>query len=301
MPKWVKRTGVMAICIAMTALTTTGAVDRFLGWCGLDQLQRANTRYLDDAFDSALAGFLILSGIKSGLAVVEGSTVGVGASVQVGDVVQPIYDYVDTAWKAAMAGASIIAVMKMALQGLTLIDHWALALLLVFCLLWSLTGWLAPRVPGLLRALKEAIRFGTALCFILYLLLPLTILAAGLISRHITAPVLQSSQEELKAIDKTLSPESLYQHFFIEGQGDEDLSIFDLKGKIQKMGKGVKALMAYLKLETGRIAALTIKLVAAYLFDCIVFPLFFGLILMTVIKSAVRYMFELDRPGNAPD
>ena len=65
------------------------------------------------------------------------------------------------------------------------------------------------------------------------------------------------------------------------------------------MGQGVKALMAYLKLETGRIAALTIKLVAAYLFDCIVFPLFFGLILMTVIKSTVRYMFELDRTGGA--
>lgn len=297
MPDWVKRGTIIGVLCLTMVLAANGRVDRILGWCGLDHLQQANTRYLDDAFDSALTGFLILSGIKSGLAVVEGSTVGVGVNVQLGDVVQPVYDYVDTAWKAAMAGASIIAVMKLALQGLTLIDHWALVFLLVLWLLWSLFDWIAPQRTALRGALKEAIRFGTGLCFILYLLLPLTVSAAGIISRHITAPVLQSSQQEFKTISEALAPESLYQRFFPEGQGDEDLASFDLKAKIKRMGQGVKALMAYLKLETARIAALTIKFIAAYLFDCILFPLFFGLILMTVIKSAVRYLFELDRAG----
>jgi hypothetical protein len=300
MPNWVKRTAVIMVLCTLMVLAALGVVDRLLGWCGLNRLQQANTQYLDSTFDDALAGFLILSGIKSGLAVVEGSTVGVGVNVQLGDVVQPVYDYVDTAWKAAMAGASIIAVMKLALQGLALVDHWALAFLLLLWVLWSLADWIVARWTGFHGSLKEAIRFCTGLCVILYLLLPLTILAAGLISRHITAPVLQSSQEELKAIGESLSPEGLYQRFLPQGQNEEDLSSFDLKGKIKKMGQGIKALMAYLKLETEHIAALTLKLIAAYLFDCIIFPLLFGLILMTMIKSAVRYLFELDRPGADP-
>ena len=33
----------------------------------------------------------------------------------------------------------------------------------------------------------------------------------------------------------------------------------------------------------------------AYLFDCILFPLLFGLILITMIKGGVHYFFDLSR------
>ncbi|MDA8141283.1 MAG: hypothetical protein M0036_21790 [Desulfobacteraceae bacterium] len=297
----IKRAVAIISLIAALGLTVTGTMDRLLGWCGLDRLEKANTQYLDSAFNNALAGFLILSGIKSGLAVVTGSSVGVGVNIELGDVVQPVYDYVDTAWKAAMAGASILVVMKMALQGLSLIDHWALALLLLFWLIWCLTGWWWAKGTRWRRSLEGALRFCAALCAMLYLLLPLTISGAGLISKHITAPVVQQSQEQLKSVREALAPETLYQRFFSDGQGEEELSAFDLKGRIKRMGQEVKTLIAYFKMQTEQLAALTLKLIAAYLFDCILFPLFFGLVLMTMIKSGVRFLFELDRRGVAGD
>jgi len=298
MPEWIKRAVVFILLLAALVLAMQGVLDRGLAWCGLNRLEQTNAHYLDSAFDSALAGFLILSGIKSGLAIVEGSSVGVGVNVQLGDVVQPVYDYVDIAWRAAMAGASVIVLMQLALQGLALVDQWALTL---FLLMWTagwLVAWMFPRAAQMRLTLKAGTRFSATLCLALYLLLPLTIWGASLISRHITKPLHDSSQARFETLGKALSPEGLYQRFFPEIEGADEISTFDFKGKIAKMGREVKALAAYLKLETEHMAATTLKLIAAYLFDCILFPLFFGLILMTMLKSGVRYLFELDRLGS---
>ena len=298
MPQWIKRTLVTILLLAAIVLAARGVIDRGLGWCGLNRLTETNARYLDRAFDSALAGFMILSGIKSGLAIVEGSSVGVGVNVELGDVVQPVYDYVDIAWRAAMAGASVIALMQLALQGLAMVDHWALAL---FFLMWII-AWLAaglwPRRFQRHAILKAGVRFTATLCLALYLLLPLTISGASLISQRITQPLHDSSQAQFETLGTALSPEGLYRRFFPEGEDADETSPFDFKGKISKMGREVKALAAFLKLETEHLAATTLKLIAAYLFDCILFPLFFGLILMTMLKSGVRYLFELDRTSS---
>lgn len=290
MPDWLKRAVILILLLAALVLAAGEVVDRGLGWCGLSHLERVNGQYLDSAFDSALAGFLILSGIKSGLSIVEGSSVGIGVNVQLGDVVQPVYDYVDIAWRAAMAGASVVVVMQLALQGLAMVDHWALFMLLLIWVTWLLGIWIFPSAQSAHRILKAGIRFSVALCLVLYLLLPLTITGASAVSQRITKPLLESSQAEFKSVGEELSPEGLHRRFFPEGEEADELSAFDLKGKISKMSDGVKALAAYLKLETERLAAATLKFIAAYLFDCILFPLFFGLILMTMLKSGVRYL-----------
>lgn len=297
MPHRIRRIALILVLIGAAALAATGALDRGLGWCGLDRLARANDGYLDRAFDRALAGFLLLSGIKSGLAIVEGSSVGVGVQVELGDAVQPAYDYVDTAWKAAMAGASIIALMKLALQGLTLIDHWALFAALVLWLAYFPALWWFPRGAALQKIFGRAGRFTVTLCVMLYLLLPLTIAGAALLSQRITAPLVESSHDQLETLGQALTPEHIQEKFFPQ-ESETSSSLFDLKEKIAQMGQGVKALMAYLKLESERMAALTIRLMAAYLFDCILFPLVFGLILMTIIKSGVQTIFALDRGGS---
>jgi hypothetical protein len=290
MPEWLKKALILIILLSALVPVAGGVVDRGLGWCGLSALERVNERYLDNAFDSALAGFLILSGVKSGLAIVEGSSVGIGVDVQLGDVVQPVYDYVDIAWRAAMAGASVIVVMQLALEGLAMVDHWTLFLLLLFSALWLLCGWIFPRAQRTQQMLKAGIRFSVSLCLALYLLLPLTITGASAVSRQITKPLLESSQAEFQTVGDELSPEGLHRRFFPEGEEADELSAFDLKGKISKMGDGVKALAAYLKLKTERLAAATLKYIAAYLFDCILFPLFFGLVLMAMLRSGMRYL-----------
>lgn len=284
---------VLAVLISTMIFAALGWVDRGLQTCGLKYVNETNNRYLDDAFDRALTGFLLLSTIKSGLAVVEGSEVGIGFNLELGDVVQPIYDYVDIAWRAALAGGSIIVGMQLALKGLRLIDQWAFMGLIVVVAGYYLSVWWLPQKKGLHLGFKDGIRFITTLCVALYLLLPLSVTGAAALSQKVTRPMVDASHEELEAISSALSPEHISQHF-LAGESGQGISALDLKSALANAGNGVKALITYLKSETSRIAALTIQLIAAYLFDCVLFPLLFALIFITVLKSGARYVFELN-------
>ena len=69
---------VLAACIILTAL---GYTDRLLGWCGLNRLSASNSAYLKDSFDKSVKGFLVISTVKTGVAVITGSSVGVGFKI----------------------------------------------------------------------------------------------------------------------------------------------------------------------------------------------------------------------------
>jgi hypothetical protein len=277
------------ICLAF--LSATGRLDRGLDWCGLKYLSQTNGRYLDDAFQKSLSGFLLLSGIKSGLAVVEGSEVGVGFSLELGDVVQPVYDYVDIAWKAALAGGSIIVGMQLALKGLGLLDHWILAGVLLALVFKLLTFRYLPRWDRLNQGLTEAVRFGTSMSVAFYLLLPLAVTGAAVLSDHITRPMLDASHEQLKLIEKEIRPAHLNQEVLAD-MAAESLSAPSLRTRLADTAAGIQMLITFLRTQTDKVAALAFQLIAAYVFDCILFPLFFGLILMTMLRSGVRYFFE---------
>ncbi len=289
-----KRWIMIIVLMGATALSAVGYTDRVLGWIGTRHLSQANDAYLENAFDKSLSGFLLLSSIKSGLAVVEGSEVGIGFNLELGDIVQPVYDYVDIAWKAALAGGSIIVGMQLALESLTLIDHWSLAGLLFLLAAKLLCSWLWPQRNGLHQGMREAVRFATTLTVACYLLLPLSVIGAAALSHHITRPMIEASHEELKRIEEELSPRQVNQSSLAD-LAEESLTNPSLKQKISETSAGIKKLISFLKTETDRIAALTLKLIAAYLFDCILFPLLFGLILITMIKGGVHYFFDLSR------
>lgn len=289
-----KRWLIIIALIGVTALSAAGYTDRALNWIGTGHLARANNTYLDDAFDKSLTGFLLLSSIKSGLAVVEGSQVGIGFNLELGDIVQPVYDYVDIAWKAALAGGSIIIGMQLALKSLALMDHWLLAGSLLLLTAKMLSRWIWPRRSGLHQGIGEALRFATTLTVACYLLLPLSVTGAAALSHTITGPMIEASHQELRRIEKEMSPGKADQTALAD-LAQESFSAPSLKKKLSETSTGIQMLVSFLKTETDRIAALTLKLIAAYVFDCILFPLLFGLILITMIKGGVHYFFDLSR------
>ena len=58
------------------------------------------------------ASFLIVSTLKSSLAVIEGSDIGVGFSLEVGDIMQATYDLVDFTWKILLYGILLMTFSK---------------------------------------------------------------------------------------------------------------------------------------------------------------------------------------------
>ena len=56
--------------------------------------------------------FLLVSTLKSSLAMIEGSDVGFGFRLEVGDIVQSTYDLVDFTWKMLLYGILLITFSK---------------------------------------------------------------------------------------------------------------------------------------------------------------------------------------------
>ena len=81
-----------------------------------DALNEKAIELIDDALVRDQVTFLGISAIKASLAMVEGSTVGIGIEVQVGDIVQPAYDYIDFFWKMFLYAFMIMGFYKLLLE-----------------------------------------------------------------------------------------------------------------------------------------------------------------------------------------
>ena len=66
--------GLLLLCVILSA---AGVMDSLLGLFGLEALNGSNRDYLQAAFDESVKGFIILSALKCGVAVLEGSHIGV--------------------------------------------------------------------------------------------------------------------------------------------------------------------------------------------------------------------------------
>ena len=151
----IKRILLIIVLLSGIVLAVTGYLDRSIDVLGLGKVAAANEAYLQNAFDQALTGFLVLSGIKSGLAIVEGSEIGLGFSLEIGDVVQAAYDYVDIAWKTALAGGTILMITRLILQTIVVLDQWSLALLLGSWVVLLLYRWYWPQFTNSIYFIKD--------------------------------------------------------------------------------------------------------------------------------------------------
>ena len=277
-------------CFAAAA----GYMDKTINFMGMQRVGNANDAYLQKAFDRSLSGFLILSGIKSGLAVIEGSEVGIGFNLEIGDIVQSVYDYVDIAWKTALAGGTVLLITRMSLEAVTTIDHWCLALMLLVTIVFLFIEWFFTAHARLANVFREAMLFLLVMTLTLYYILPLGITAASFVSRKITGPLIQSSQEGFEKINQEFSPSRINNQLFADDV-DEDDSIFsalDFTAKYEMTRERIRQIGKYFKDKTTLMATLTFQLVAGYLFDCIIFPLTFFVVLYVLTKSLVTFLIR---------
>jgi hypothetical protein len=287
-PLWI------VLLLASIPVAAAGWFDVPLQHAGLRALAESNQQYLERSIDKAVTGFLILSGIKTGLAVIEGSEVGIGFNLEVGDLVQSIYDYVDIAWKTALAGGTVILLTRLLLQVTVLLDHWTLAatlaaLLVLLSLRWFLPGW--RRTAYLL---KDAVFFLLIFTIVCYLLVPFSIAGAAFLSEKITDPLIEESQRSFEGIKQDFSAENLQSRLFPEEvqPGGGWLSALLFKGDTEAAKAHFREQAEYFRQQSRNIAIWTLQLIAGYLFDSIVFPAVFFILLFVLVKGALNYLFE---------
>ena len=289
-----KKIVVLVVLFLACFAAAAGVLDKGIGFFGMQYVGDTNDAYLQDAFDRSLAGFLVLSAIKSGLAVIEGSEVGIGFNLEIGDIVQSVYDYVDIAWKTALAGGTILLITRLCLEAVATFDHWVLTSLLLVMVVFLILEWFFAAYARLANVFRETLLFLLVMTLTLYYILPLGITAASFVSRKITAPLIQSSQEGFEMVNTEFSPARINSQLFAE-DADADDSIFsalDFTAKYEMTRERIRQIGTYFKDKTTLMATLTIQLVAGYLFDCIIFPLTFFVILYVLTKSLVNFLIR---------
>jgi hypothetical protein len=288
--QYTKKILLLVVVLCAVILAAAGHTDLLVDSVGMGKISDANFAYLNDAFDRSLSGFLVLSGIKSGLAIIEGSEVGIGFNLEIGDIVQAVYDYVDVAWKTALAGGTVLLLTRLCLEAVALIDHWCLSLMLLGVGVYLIFSWFLPGCQKTTRIVREATLFLAVMTVILYVILPISITGASYLSKKITQPIIEETQAGFEDIHRDFSPGYPNKGFFPDDVKEESLFPgFDFKAKYENTRDRIQYIGRFFKERTHRMAVLTLKLIAGYVFDCIIFPLTFFVVLYLFTKNIVNF------------
>ncbi|RJP72598.1 MAG: hypothetical protein C4532_05895 [Candidatus Abyssobacteria bacterium SURF_17] len=172
---------------------------------GYEAINEKALDIVDGALMENVRTFAVVSGIKAGLAVIEGSTMGaVIVTVEIGDLAQPVYDFVDYVWKILVYALLVLSLYKFILEfgllsfGVRILGVGVLVGA-VRILAFSGEG-KTPRshiyqvigeyLPILTRA---AILSGLLLAY----LAPITVLASHSLERFLTEPVKERESEAI--------------------------------------------------------------------------------------------------------
>lgn len=297
--KRVKNAILIFALVLLAFLSASGLLEKAAGKIGFNRIDEANKTYIAQSFDASMNGFLILSAIKSGLAVIEGSEVGVGFNLEVGDVVQSVYDYVDVAWKTALMGGTVLLLTQLLLQVVALINHWCLALAVLFFLgiRIQMMGPQTENKPSLL--LRNLFSMFTVMTVALYVIFPLSIQGAAWLSGKITNPLMTEAREGFSSVKEDLSVESLSNKLFPDDSNSQStwMDRLNLSGQYEKAKRHLKALANYLAKKAEEISVWTIKLIAGYVFDCLIFPATFFVLLYLFTRFSFQYLLNMSLVG----
>ncbi|MDT8318180.1 MAG: hypothetical protein RQ824_09370, partial [bacterium] len=284
--KRIVRPIIILLLVAGIIFSATGRSDRFIGKLGTESLSRSNDLYLQASFDRALKGFLAMSALKMGLAVIKdseaGISVGFSTQLHIGGLVQSVYDYVDIAWKTLLAGSGILLGMRYILDALSLVDSPSLALTLAVLLAMLALKWYFPSLSRSYRLTRDLALIMTIITLSIYLVVPLSIFGASFLSKQITAPSIIEAHEGVNSIKLELFPES----------SGLEKGIYE---RLRAAKEQLEEVALYFKIRAKKMTVWIIKIITGYVFDCIVFPLSLFVVLFWLLKSSASYVFGINR------
>lgn len=285
------------ILAVLLLLTLSGLTARMTGKLTAS-LARRNQVYLDDSITDTAHLMLPVGAAKAAADAVEGSTINIeagavfakaGMSIEAGDILQPMLDYINIAWKVLLISMVYLVTAKSILVGTDAIATPLLIVSLFAFLISSLAAMILKSDHPVRQALQ---RVGSLflLCSLLFLLIiPLTVTGSAYLSHHTTDPMREDVRVSFNKIGKVFSMDK-----FHATEELKDKAIV-LKDKIVELGNYAKDAMA-------DVAVAVCKLVAIKLLNGIVFPLASFAFLVWLVRGCLCPALGLsDRPLSADD
>ena len=266
-----RRLGVAAIvfilCV-LSILAVLGKTQEVLIYTGREKLQSASDDYLSHSFRRAVDGFAVVSVVKAALDVTESTdasvNVGVGGQLKIGDALTPVDDYVDILWATLITSCIIIEGLRFVLAGATVLGSCTLTLAALAGFALVVAARIRPRDLKVRRVLSDLLGIGAWTTLAMYYLIPLSILGASRLSDSITDSTHRKAENKFQELENIVSA----------GGGPQPSTWRQVKDAPVK----VEHVFGYVESNGTALAECAFKDIAAYVFDCILFP--FGLFLM---------------------
>ena len=308
----------VAVLLILSFIPTSGgpALEVLLSGAGLGQINESAQKHLEAQREQALKGFLLLSALKVGVAVLRSSEVGIIFNVKIGDLAVAVYDYVNFGWKVLVAAVAYYYAAEFLLDLTSVVDIWFLWSTLVCLAAWLLAVELSPESRKLRAILVRSGTSSAVLAALLYIALPLSFVGAGWVSTHITGgPILEANAlyEDMKESMPSLVEERAGEEKGLGASGIETSSVTvpfpydgsdpalavkeesgerkDQTGVLASLvsGEKVKVLKEYLQQRSRTLATAVLRQTAAYLFNIVFFPM----LMLVVLYLGFRYLTGL--------
>jgi len=244
---------------------------------------------IDETLERDTLTFLVITGIKTSLAMIEGSNVGVGFELQVGDVVQPAYDYVDFFWRAFLYAFMVLGFYQLLLETEMLL----LGLVLAGIGIVFLGIHLLVTIPQI------DLRLWGRRCFLAGVLIayvaPLSLIATDSLSDRYTSTLKEKHYATISAFDNQLQG-SAVQFLALKNQ----ISILQPSASIENMQNGMLRIVNSIG-ETFKLSLLAfLYYVLIILFELLFFPLLSAVVLYKFTLFALGRLVAPPAPQTPP-
>lgn len=308
----------VAVILVLSFIPTSNgpALEVILSETGLGKVNEVAEKHLEQQREQALKGFLLLSALKVGLAVLRSSEVGLILHVRIGDLAVAVYDYVNFGWKVLLAAVAYYYIAEYLLTLAAVINIWFLWAALTCIIAWLLIVDLRPSNLRLRSAVARTGMTAMVLVLLLYIGLPLSFVGAGWVSAHITGEPIKEANSLYKDMGETM-PSLLDE----KAQGEKKADTSDIRtstvtvpfpydgsdpslAKTERPnGDGSRAgifaglvsggklgdLKYYLEERSKALASAVLRQTAAYLFNIVLFPL----LMLMALYLGCKYLISL--------
>ena len=223
-------------------------------------------RITENSLEKQTATFLLISTLKSSLGIIEGSDVGIGFRLEIGDIVQSTYDLVDFTWKIILYGIIIVTFCKILFES-SIMDIGVIILGAGFIIYISSLFIHAYR--------KSLLTFGAGI-IIAGLIISFYIPVSAMVSLHTSEFFVAHIEKDLD--DQMAEVSQEWEKY------KRNLNLTKLKSSVASSGQFVKNL--FIKL-TGILITYTCLLLIKYLFFPLIVAYGFFLVTKTFFKRII--------------
>lgn len=235
--------------------------------------------YLERAYEESKKLFITLSLLKGTTDVIEGSTVNVnvilGMNIQIGDLVQPIYDIIDILWKISLASVVVLKLETIYYE----IFKVKLASILIFISLVTYFPYTFYQ-NALTEIFKKISKYSLLALAFVYVLLPGTILVSSAVSdyfeKEYKEPAIVRLNESVNKLNKVKDD------LFVMEQSK---SIFNIPGQIESTKNKFSNLGNEISNVSKDLSDYTPVIIGITLLSYIIMPLLLLIFLYKMTKS----------------